>query len=163
MSKITREDAHVEELIKVCFSEAYHFLKAEGEKTTTRNADISPNNRPEDDAKDAIIQNKKQRLDDWLRSTFKMKRVVINEPNVSCDLIDCNSDDDCDMDDDHGIMDPYITVRAEDIESIDGKTDQNGLPFGKCTVTLLNGDDLFGSWRAGQRSAKNKKKKTSKK
>lgn len=161
MSKITREDALLEELIKVCFAEAYHFLKAEGEKTTTRNADTSPNNRPaEDDAKDAI-QNKKQRLEDWLRSTFKMKRVVTNEPNVSCDVIDddCDSDDDCDMENDDGIMDPYVTVRAEDIESIDGKTDKNGLPFGKCAVTLHNGDDLFGSWRAGRRSDKNIKGK----
>ena len=159
MSKITREDALVEELIKVCFAQAYHFLKAEGRKTTTRNADISPNNRPEDDAKDAK-QNKKQRLEDWLRSTLKMKRVVTNEPNLSCDVIDDDcSDDDWDMVDDHGIMDPYVTIRAEDIESIDGKTDENGLPFGKCAVTLRNGDDLFGSWRAGRRLVKNKREK----
>ena len=151
MSKITREDAQVEELIKVCFAEAYHFLKAEGRKTTTRNADIVPHYRPEDDAKDAIppLVNKKQRLEDWLRSTFKMKRVVTNETNIpNQDEVD----DDCDYDD-NGIMDPYVTVRVEDIESIDGKTDKSGMPFGKCALTLRNGDDLFGSWREGRRSA----------
>ena len=89
-----------------------------------------------------------------------MKRVVTNEPNLSCDVIDDDcSDDDWDMVDDHGIMDPYVTIRAEDIESIDGKTDENGLPFGKCAVTLRNGDDLFGSWRAGRRLVKNKREK----
>ena len=152
MSKITREDAQVEELIKVCFAEAYHFLKAEGRKTTTRNADIVPHYRPEDDAKDAIppLENKKQRLEDWLRSTFKMKRVVTNETNIpNQDEVD----DDSDNNDDHGIMDPYVTVRVEDIESIDGKTDKSGRPFGKGALTLRNGDDLFGSWREGRRSA----------
>ena len=150
MSKITREDAQVEELIKVCFAEAYHFLKAEWRKTTTRNADIVPHYRSKDDAKDAIppLKNKKQRLEDWLCSTFKMKRVVTtNEPKDEVG-------DDC-SNDVHGIMDPYVTVRVEDIESIDGKTDKSGLPFGKCALTLRNGDDLFGSWRDGRRSAKN--------
>ena len=149
--KITREDALVEELIKACFAEAYHFLKANGRKTTTRNADIVPHNRPEEDAKDAILQleNKKQRLADWLSSTFKMKRVVTNESIEAYDAVN----DDCESDDDHGIIDPYVTLRLEDIESIDGKTDKSGLPFGKCAVTLRNGDDLFGSWREGRRLA----------
>ena len=149
MSKITREDALVEELIKVCFAEAYHFLKAEWRKTTTRNADNVPHYRPQDDAKDAIppLENKKQRLEDWLRSTIKMKRVVTNEPHQDEVEDDCHNDD-------HGIMDPYDTVRVEDIKSIDGKTDKSGMPFGKCALTLRNGDDLFGSWREGRRSAK---------
>ena len=133
-------------------------MKAEGRKTTTRNADIDPHNSPEDAAKDAIphalqpqLGNKKQRLADWLHTTFKMKRVVTNELNAAYDTVDAEGYDD---DDDHGILDPYVSVNIEDIESIDGKTDERGLPFGRCTVTLHNGDDLFGFWRAGRREGR---------
>ena len=137
----------------MCFAEAYHFLKAEGRKTTTRNADIDTHNSPEDAAKDAIphvpqLEEKKERLADWLNSTFKMKRV--NELNTPNDIIVIEGYDD----DDHGILDPYVSVNIEDIESIDGKTDDRGLPFGRCTVTLHNGDDLFGFWRAGRREGR---------
>ena len=146
MSKISRKDALVEELIKCCFTEAYHILKAEKRKTTTRNADIVPNNIPEEEAI-SELQNKKQHLEEWLNSTFKIKRVMTNELEVSFK----EGENDLDNEDITGIVDPYVSVRCEDIKSIEGKTDQRGLPYGRCTVTLHNGDDLFGSWREGRR------------
>ena len=113
--------AVVKELIDECLSAAFHLLKAEKE-----------------------LENKRRRLEEWLSSTFSMKRVETNEiyPEPEHDTSDDST---------HGIFDPYVSIQHEDVKNIEGKTDKRGAPFGKCSVTLRNGDELFGSWREGRR------------
>ena len=116
--------AVVKELIDDCLSAAFHLLKAEKE-----------------------LENKRRRLEEWLSSTFSMKRVLTDEIHPSYGEVEHDTSDDSP----HGIFDPYVSVRCEDVKSIEGKTDKRGAPFGKCSVTLRNGDELFGSWREGRR------------
>ena len=116
--------AVIKELIDECLEAAFYLLR-EGKE----------------------LENKRRRLEDWLSSTFSMKRVLTNEIYPSYG----NVENDTDEDNSHGIFDPYVYVNLEDVKSIEGKTDKSGQPFGKCLVTLRNGDELVGSWREGKR------------
>merc|ERR1712227_39963 len=89
-----------------------------GEKTTTRNAEITSINNPEADGHDATfnLENKKKRLEDWLHSTLKLKRVLTSNVNIE-------QEDDED-DEFTRIGDPYNKLRYNDIKSIEGKTDK---------------------------------------
>ena len=120
--------AVVKELIDECLSAAFHLLKAEKE-----------------------LENKRRRLEEWLTSTFFMKRVPTDEIYPSYCASYGEVEHDTSDDNTHGIFDPYVYVRGEDVKSIEGKTDKRGSPFGKCLVTLRNGDELLGSWREGRR------------
>ena len=117
--------AVVKELLDECLSAAFHLLKAEKE-----------------------LENKRRRLEEWLSSTFSMKRVLTDEIYPSYEKVEHDTSDDNST---HGIFDPYVSIRREEVKSIEGKTDKRGSPFGKCSVTLHNGDELFGSWREGRR------------
>ena len=95
----------------MCFAEAYHFLKAEGRKTTTRNADIDPHNSPEDAAKDASNEkdspikcdkdNRSQSSDDsknW--STEGNVRGDITKDNTTTNQVPQEDNKDCKINDD---------------------------------------------------------------
>lgn len=52
------------------------------------------------------------------------------------------------------VFDPYYDISSDDIESIDGKQDQTGMPKGNCTVKLKNGDELLATFRSGFRQGR---------
>ena len=116
--------AVVKELIDECLSAACYLLKEEKE-----------------------LENKRRRLEKWLSSTFSMKRVETNEIYLSYEDVKHDTSNDSN----HGIFDPYVSIQHEDVKNIEGKTDKRGSPFGKCSVTLRNGDELYRSWRDGRR------------
>ena len=53
------------------------------------------------------------------------------------------------------VFDPYYDLDAEDIRSVEGRVDaKSGLPLGRCTVALRNGDELFATFRGGLRQGR---------
>ncbi|TRY63349.1 hypothetical protein TCAL_10816 [Tigriopus californicus] len=52
------------------------------------------------------------------------------------------------------VFDPYYDISSDDIESVDGKTDQQGMPKGNCMVKLTNGDELLATFRNGFRQGR---------
>ena len=83
---------------------------------------------------------------------MKLKRVLTS--NVNIEQEDESDEEYSEEDYDNefrGIGDPYYKLRYNDIKTIDGKTDKRGMPYGKCAVTLDNGDELYGSWRHNKR------------
>ena len=147
-------DAFVAEWIKSCFSEAFSDILTretsendaeERRKTTDEAAYINCNKNSccEDD-----LENKVERLRDWLQTTLKLKRVLGVGDSIN------DGDDECSshhLRDKHILCDPFDHVDVEKIASVEGKTDKSGLPQGKCLVSLDTGDDLYGSWRRGAR------------
>jgi len=52
------------------------------------------------------------------------------------------------------IFDPYVDVRDHKIEEIEGQENSKGHPVGRCNVKLLNGDNVFGMFKAGIRNGR---------
>ena len=88
--------AVVKELIDDCLSAAFHLLKAEKE-----------------------LENKRRRLEEWLNSTFMIKRVPTEEKYPSYGEVEHETSDN----NTQGICDPYVYVRCEDVKSIEGIMD----------------------------------------
>ena len=79
-----------------------------------------------------------------------------------CEESDENIVDACETEDDNTwweegvtrVFDPYFDVALDDIECIEGKKNAEGKPVGQCSVTLKNGDSLFGLFRQGVRQGR---------
>ncbi len=53
------------------------------------------------------------------------------------------------------VFDPYYDLDPNDISSVEGRTDpKTGLPVGRCTVVLKNGDEMFGTFHGGLRQGR---------
>ena len=53
------------------------------------------------------------------------------------------------------VFDPYYDLSPDDIELVvDGKSNQNGVPLGACTLKLHNGDEVYGTFRKGLRQGR---------
>ena len=146
----------MKDLIKVRIFDAHDdtaSVKRYGGVTNNDNDDVSRSDpEPEADAEEQLEQ-KKQRLREWLQSTLRLKRILTTagQNNLDDEIPNEVEEEEEEEDEFEGIGDPYCQLRVQDIQEVEGRTDRRGLPCGRAAVSLHTGDEVYGSWRGGRR------------
>ena len=136
----------VKKLLTACVEEAFRTyldLKHICQESVEENVRIS------DQATD--IEKKRAKLSQFLETALRYRRIPekVELYGNGIEREECWSEADCR--EAWRVGDPYPSISPGEIREVTGRMDLNGMPVGRCEVSLRSGDQMAGVWRRGRR------------
>ena len=137
----------VKQLLRACAEEAFKTFLGLKHNIKQRQEAAEENVLISEQVPD--IEEKRARLSKFLEEAIKYRRIPGNLPSEEEE--EDEEEEEGDRLEAHRVGDPHCDLSVASVRSVEGRTDSDGLPLGRCLVTLHTGDELSGVWRRGRR------------